>query len=367
MKKILVSVTLLLCLLLTTAGSAAAEPAPGSARAPQAEAVFHLVEQQIDQLYDNYATYYTAAEYRMMIDSYEGAFGGVGIYMLMVDDEVVVYSLAPDTPAAASDIAAGDVILAVDDTDLTGKDANDAALLIRGEIGTPVTLTLRRATDNAQYTVTLQRQEIVSESVTGENLSAVENTAYIILYNFTEHTAEEFVELYNQLRAERPIERLIIDLRSNSGGSFYAAINIANLFTPSGMVVVKEKTATGMQEYTSTSGQLNGIQLIVLQNAWTASASEVLTGALRDNARATVIGSTSYGKGITQSVFEVGEGGFRYTRSRYYTPSGYDLHGVGILPDITVTDPEGISSTDYFSADPELNPHLQAAIDFLQR
>ena len=262
MKKFLFGLTLALVLpLMATGASAAADTADTTASplAPQAEAVFGLIEDQVEALYDHYATYYDPDEYRMMIDSYEGTFGGVGIYMLNENEEVVVYSVAPNTPAAESSIVAGDIILAVDGAALDGLDATDAALLIRGEIGSTVTLTLRRAVDGATYTVALTRGEIVTESVTGENLPDVDHTAYIILYSFTEHTAEEFVDLYNQLRAERPVERLIIDLRSNNGGSFYAAINIANLFVPSGMTVVKEKTSSGMQEYTSTNGQLNGI------------------------------------------------------------------------------------------------------------
>lgn len=364
MKKLLLILPLALILLFAGAAAAmAAESAP--AVAPRAEAAHAVLKAHIAGLYDDYAAYYTADEYRMMIDDYQGAFGGVGIYMLTVENEVVIKGVAPDTPAAESGISPGDVILAVDGRDIAGQDADQAVLLIRGEIGQPVTLTLRRAADDVIYTATLLREEIVAESVAGQNIAGAEDTAYIILYSFNEHTAEDFVEIYNQLRDERMISHLIIDLRSNSGGSFYAAINIANLFVPYGMDVVKESTSSGLQEYTSTSGQLFGIDLIVLQNAWTASASEVLTGALRDNARATVVGGASFGKGITQTVFAVGEGGYRYTRSRYYTPSGYDLHGRGIEPDIAIADPENIASEDYFSYDPALNPHLKAALEHI--
>lgn len=313
--------------------------------------------------HDDYATYYTAEEYRLMYEDYQGSFGGVGIQMLAEDGYVVVYKVLSDGPASRSEIRDGDRILAVDGTDIVGYDTEQAAMLIRGDLGTEVTLTLQHQGETGSYQVTLTRDTVTSESVEGELIEEAPNTAYILIYDFTEQTSAEFAEVYNALRDEQMIDNIILDLRSNGGGSFYAAINIANYFVPSGHDIVMEKTADGEKHYTSVSGQLNPIKLYILQNDWSASASEVLTGALRDEAGATVIGSVSYGKGITQSVTQLpGGGGIRYTRSRYFTPSGYDLHGTGIMPDVEVPLPEDITNEQYFSTDPAQNPHLQAAV-----
>ena len=328
-----------------------------------------VVSQHIQELRDNYSYYFGQEEYELMFDEYQGEFGGVGVSMIDNDqEEVVVYGLIRGAPAARDGrIQPGDVILAVNGTSLDGLDSALAALRIRGEAGEAVTLTLRRENSAETYDVTLVREMIHSESVAGERIEEAPGTAYICVYDFNEQTADDFVNLYNELLAKGEISTLVIDLRSNGGGSFFAAINIANYFIPQGEVIVSEKTSQGMKDYTSASGQLQDVRLYVLINGWSASASEVLAGALKDNAGATLVGVRSYGKGITQGLIRLDSGaGLRYTRSRYYTPSGYDLHGLGLSPDIPVADPEGITSSQYFSYDPTENPHLQAVINDIQ-
>ena len=320
-----------------------------------------------DTFYDKYATYFTAEEYQMMYDDYQGSFGGIGVSMLTVEENIQIYGVMEDTPASRAGLQSGESILSVDGKSIVGMDASLAATLIRGDIGTQVELEILR-TDGSTYTVTLTREEIISSSVSGEIIPEISHTAYILIYSFTEQTANEFVELFNELAEEGDgIQNLILDLRSNGGGSFYAAINIANFFVPAGDVIVSEKTVDGIESYNSTSGQLKNLDLLILQNEWTASASEVLIGALKDEADATLIGSTTFGKGITQTVVSLSSGGgYRYTRSRYYTPSGYDLHGAGIEADILVDTPDNISSEEYFSTDPEETPHMEAAIEYLR-
>jgi len=361
------ALTLVLALLLCP-GTALAGQRAGYNVTADLEKAGTVLAEHIENLRDDYAYYFTPEEYRLMFDDYQGEFGGVGISMIDNDQgEVVVYSLINDTPAARDGtIRPGDVILAVDGQSIEGLDSALAALRIRGESGTSVTLTLRRENGGETYDVTLVREMIHSESVAGERIEEAPATAYICLYDFNERTADDFVALYNELRDGGEIANLIIDLRSNGGGSFYAAINIANCFILPGQVIVSEKTSQGMKNYTAVSGQLHGLQLFVLLNGWSASASEVLAGALRDNAGAVLVGVQSYGKGITQSLGQLDSGaGLRYTRSRYYTPSGYDLHGVGLAPDLLVEDPEDITSADYFSYDPSQNPHLQAVVDYI--
>ena len=368
-KRCLALLAALGCLL--AAGCVAADEATAQTAAPAdvataAAAGEAVIVELCETEYDAYAYYYTPEEYRLTYEDYLGSFGGVGIQMLSVDGYVVVYQVIAGGPASTSEIVAGDRILAVDGQPIDDGDSEQAASMIRGDVGSEVTLTLQHEGSEESYQVTLTRDVVTSDSVEGEIIEEAPNTAYILIYDFTEQTADEFAEVYNALRDEQRIDDLIIDLRSNGGGSFFAAINIANYFVPAGEDIVMEKTAAGEEHYSSVSGQLNPIRLYILQNEGTASASEVLTGALRDGAQATVIGTTSYGKGITQSVIQLPSGsGLRYTRSRYYTPSGYDLHGVGIEPDIEVIPPQDITNEEYFSTDPQQDPHLQAAVELI--
>ncbi|NLF79803.1 MAG: PDZ domain-containing protein [Clostridia bacterium] len=325
-----------------------------------------LVADEISALYDDYAAYYTPLEYRLLYEDFQGSFGGVGISMLQIDNEVTVYSIVAGSPAEGSGIAVGDVIVAVDGQEISDGDTSAAAALIRGEVGKAVTLSLRRGADAGLYEVTIIRDVIISDTVSGANLPDYPGAAYIGISGFNDLTNSEFAELYQQLNEERAIDKLILDLRSNGGGNFYSCIAIAEYFVPLNHVVVSEKTVLGREIYRSAKGNLHGVQIVVLQNAYTASASEVLIGALRDEADAILVGSASFGKGITQSVRQLPSGsGHRYTCSIYFTPSGFSLHGLGLEPDIIVEDPQQGDARDYFSLDPSLNAHLQAALDYL--
>ena len=325
-----------------------------------------VVEAKVDEFYDDYASYYTPVEYQRMVEDYTGSFGGIGITMVENEGEVTVYNILDDTPAADSDISIGDVIIGVDGISLEGKGSTEAQSLIRGPVGEEVTLQLRKASDNSVYEETLERETITEETVSSVTLSAYPGTVYMHISSFTEPTSSDFAAHYNKLLNQGEIENLILDLRSNGGGNFYACIAIGEYFVPLNEMVVSEKTSSGSEEHRSSSGQLNGLNVIVLQNAYTASASEVLIGALKDKADATLIGTTTYGKGITQSIVMLESGsGHRYTRSIYYTPSGFSLNGIGLEPDILVEDPADTTYDDYFSLDPAKNPHLQAALNYL--
>lgn len=352
----------LLALALLTGAPAQAAAEPAQARQPALKAL----DEHISSMQDKYCVYYTADEYRMMFDDYAGSFGGVGVSMIQDEEKYIsIYKVLDSGPAKDSTLTAGDRILAVDGESIVGLDTDQAALRIRGDIGTPVTLTILPETGES-YDLTLVRQEITTQSLEGQRIKEAENTAYILIYNFTGQTVREFSDEFNRLRAEGPIDWLILDLRSNVGGNFFAALGLAEYFIPPGQVIVREKLAQGSTAYTSDSGLLQGIRLIVLENEWTASASEVLAGALRDEAGAVLIGSASYGKGLTQVLMDLPSGGaWKYTHSRYYTPSGFDLHEVGLSPDIEVEAEEGLSSQDYFSTDPAQNPHLAAALAFI--
>lgn len=364
MKKLSLFITAL-CLCLALAACGGTEAAPADVDKAAATALASL-DRHIEELRDNYCVYYDPDEYRLMIEDYTGSFGGVGVSMILSDDGyITVYKVLDEGPAKDSPIKAGDRILAVDGESIVGLDTDQAALRIRGDIGTPVTLTMQD-TAGESYELTLVRQEITTHTLEGERVADRPDTAYIQISGFSGQTVKEFGDEYNRLREQGPIDWLILDLRSNTGGNFYSAISLAEFFVPATNTVVREKTPEGSVAYTSTSGMLRDVKLIVLENEWTASASEVLAGALRDEAGAVLIGTTSFGKGITQVIEKLPSGGaWKYTHSRYYTPSGFDLHGVGLSPDIEVETGKDMTAEDYFSLDPERNPHLQAALDYI--
>lgn len=327
--------------------------------------VQEAISLHLEEFYDDYAYYYTHEEFQTMIQDYEGTFGGIGASMINNEDgNIEVYRVLENGPAFDTEMQEGDIILSADGESLLGCDTNLGVTKIRGEVGQPVTMEMRHE-DGREYSVTIIREEIVSESVEGEIFEETPNTGYIYIYDFTEQTGQEFIDTFNTLVESRALSRLIIDLRSNGGGSLYAALDIANLFVPAGECLLQEKTVTGMEHYDSVDGQLYGMEIIILVNEYSASASEALAGALRDEANAVLIGSTTYGKGITQSLIDLPSGaGIRFTRSHYYTPSGYDLHKVGLPVDVEVELPEDITRDEYWSTDPALNPCLKAVVDY---
>ncbi|MCR4963869.1 MAG: S41 family peptidase [Firmicutes bacterium] len=348
----------------------AAEESP-AAVAPRdfVSGVVEAVSAVRQELHDDYFTYFTEEEYRLMLDDYNGTFGGIGVAMLLNENnQIQISQVYADTPAARAGVLPGDIILAVDGESIDGiAESSIAVLKIRGDEGTEVTLTIRRE-NGATLDLTMIRQIIDSVSVYGESLPQAPGIAYIQISDFSQNTASAFLETYNRLDTEQKIKGLILDLRSNTGGSFYAALQIAGYFIPQNQVVVTEKVGEEQHEYLSSAGDLIGLPVAVLQNAFTASASEVLAGALADYSNTVLIGTRSFGKGITQALEMLPSGcGLRYTRSLYLTPSGFSLHGVGLEPDIPVEDGEDISAADYFSLDPARNPHLAAALDYFSQ
>ncbi|MDO4581634.1 MAG: S41 family peptidase [Bacillota bacterium] len=367
MKRALLLLLICIALPLTACGSGLTlvHSGPAPSVAAYADELDGALAALMEENFDLYAAYFDEDDYRMIFEDYYGEFGGIGIRMINENGGVVIYGLFADSPAERAGLLAGDIIISVDGVPVPGDDTEQAAKMIRGDEGSTVSLTVSR--DGEQHSFTMTREIIEVTNITGENLPEYYGVAYIEIESFAENTFAEFADTFNRLYAERPIETLIIDLRTNGGGALPAAINIANLFVPAGSVIVTEKTAFGETASVGDNGQLNSLRLILLQNEYTASASEVLIGALKDSCGALLIGTTSFGKGIAQSIIPLSSGGgLRYTRSIYYTPSGFSLHEVGLEPDIVVETTEDISSDDYYSTDAERNPHLGAAIAYLQ-
>lgn len=320
---------------------------------------------------DLYAAYYTPAEWQAYVEDYQGSYGGIGVYMTSTEEQdyAMVYAVMPDQPAFEAGLQPGDLIIRVDGQDVKGQTLDEVSLLVKGDAGTDVTLTLRHE-DGTEEDVVVTRKVIESQSVDGMLLPNHPNLAYIIIYDFAENTPDMFAEVYNRLAQEsvqrndgQPFDGIILDLRNNGGGSFYAALDIAGLFVPQGEVLVWQEMQDGMLKQTSVDGQLTGVPLVCLQNEWTASASEVLLGALKDHDAAELVGTVTYGKGITQMSYALPSGSaVTFTDSKYLTPDQNDIHEIGIEPDVTVELPETMSILDIYDVDEENDTQLAAAI-----
>lgn len=315
--------------------------------------------------FDNYSAYFTEQQFNELVDDYLGYYSGVGVYMTQDTDNTIVYGVMRGQPAMEAGIQTGDIILAVDGKSVAGMDTEMIAALVKGPEGTKVTLRVRHQ-DGAQEDITIVRRTIEMKSVEGCFLEAYPGIAYISIYDFTENTPIEFTQVYEDLLKKGAIKGIILDLRNNGGGSLGASLNIASAFVPKGQVVFWQKKSDSTDSYTSRDGSMSHIPVVALQNGGSASASEVLLGALRDNGIAQTVGEKSYGKGITQAIISLDSGAaLRYTESRYLTPNKYDLDGKGLEPDYQVASSE--VAADIYSLDPAKDAQLKKAIQVMQQ
>lgn len=289
-------------------------------------------------------------------EGFEGEITGIGVEVTSEEGNITVVSPIGGTPADAAGLRPGDILREANGVDLTGMSVMEAALLVRGPEGTAVILLIER--DGETFEVDVERAVIEIESVRGEILE--ENLAYVRLNHFGTRTSEELEDVLSELLAEEP-DGLILDLRRNPGGALDAVVDIADEFLPKGAVLVQEFGTGKQQEYNaSDKGAAEDIPLVVLIDEGSASASEVLAGAIQDRDRGILIGQSSFGKGTIQTWQELSNGGgVRITFARWLTPDESWVHGDGLSPDITVSLPE-IEANDEFT-----DTQLQAAIDYL--
>ena len=296
----------------------------------------------VKTLDDPHSIYLNQQMYEMLKAHTEGSFGGIGIVMGFKDNKVTVISVMEGTPGEAAGIKTGDEIVAVDGKPTHEIEPEEVAMHIRGEIGTNVVLTIRRAGEEDQdYTIT--RATIQVHTVAGQMLPDTEGIGYIRIASFSEHTASEFKEAYNNLETEG-MKGMILDLRENPGGLVTSCVEIANMVVPKGPVVsVVQKDGT-KEEYDSKL-EKEKYPIVVLIDGNSASASEILAGALQDTGAATLVGAKSYGKGSVQVVMPLyDDDALKLTIAKYYTPSGRSIDGTGIEPDVPVEQADGASN-----------------------
>ena len=297
----------------------------------------------VKTLDDPHSIYLDPKMYELMRSHTEGSFGGVGIVMGFKDNKITVISVMEGTPSEAAGIKTGDEIIAVDGTPTNEIEPEEVVLHIRGEIGTDVTLKIRRAgEEDRDYVV--RRATIQVHTVAGQMLPDTDGIGYIRIASFSEHTADEFKDAYHALENEG-VKGMIIDLRENPGGLVTSCVAIANMVVPKGPVVSVVQKDGRREEYESELSE-EKYPLVVLIDGNSASASEILAGALQDTGAATIVGQTSYGKGSVQVILPLyDDDALKLTIAKYYTPSGRSIDGTGIEPDVRV-EPQADGSQD---------------------
>ncbi|MGI9082882.1 MAG: S41 family peptidase [Proteobacteria bacterium] len=289
------------------------------------------------QSLDPYSSYMSPKTFKNMNTETKGEFGGLGIEVTMEAGLVKVISPIDDTPADRAGIKSGDYIIKLDNKQVKGLTLDEAVNTMRGKSGTPITLTIRRIDVDDPIIVKIVRETIKTKSVVSE---VKENIGYLRLRSFNEKSGDELIDKIREISRNKPnVTGYILDLRNNPGGLLSQAIKISDAFLDSGEIVsTKGRDPKDIKVYNSKKGdEINGKPLIVLINKGSASASEIVAGALKDHKRAIVIGEKSFGKGSVQSIMPLSNGGgLRLTTAKYYLPSGETIEEIGVQPDIKV-------------------------------
>lgn len=316
-------------------------------------------EGMVNALGDVYSVYYTLEETEEIFNQSEGVYYGIGAYCQLdsVTGYVKITGTIKGTPAEEAGLMAGDLIYMVEEEDMAGLDVTQVVMKIKGEEGTKVHLTLVR--DGAYVEADVERRKIESPTVEYQMLE--DQMGYVQLSEFDDVTVKQFQEALEAIKTENA-QGMILDLRGNPGGNLDTVVEIADMLLDEGMIVYIEDKSGSRQEYFAKDGMDWELPIVVLVDGNSASASEVLSGALKDHERATLVGTTTYGKGIVQSLRSLKDGSsLKLTVSAYYTPNGINVHGTGIEPDIT----EPFDAELYYGED-QIDNQLEKAKEVLK-
>ncbi len=327
------------------------------------ELIEGAVKGYVDALGDPYTTYYTKKEMKTIMEETNGNFVGIGIYMTKDLEKNAILIIKPieNSPAEKAGILPGDLITKVDDVEYTGDKLEEASNKIRGEEGTKVKLEIYRNGETKTFELT--RTKVVVSHVTTKVLN--NDIGYIAISDFEGECASEFETKYKQLE-KQGIKKLIIDIRNNGGGIVDEALKIANMLVDKDSTLLITKDKSDKEEVTkATEKPIINIPTVVLVNEYSASASEILAGALKDNGKATLVGTKTYGKGIIQELHQLSDGsGLKITVSEYYTPNHNAIHKIGITPDVEVDLSEDVKQQTTIQEKDD--NQLQKAIEILK-
>ena len=314
----------------------------------------------VDALGDPYSVYYSADELKEIQEKSEGIYYGIGAYITkgVTDEFCTISGTIEGTPAEAAGLRAGDLIYEVDGVLAQGMETTEIVTLIKGEEGTTVTLTLVREGEDDYLYVPVERKKIESPTVDWEMKE--NGTAYIAITEFDDVTTDQFAEALAECKG-KGMESMVLDLRGNPGGNLDTVCEIARMLVPEGLIVYTEDKNGERQEYTSEGERRVEVPMVVLVDGYSASASEILAGAIQDYGVGTIMGTTTFGKGIVQRIISLSDGSaVKLTVSKYYTPNGNDIHEKGIVPDVEVE----FDADAYYNED--VDNQLEAALKYLQ-
>ena len=314
------------------------------------------------QSLDPYSAYMSPEIFNEMQTETSGEFGGLGIEVGMESGVVKVISPIDDTPASKAGIKAGDYIIKIDNVQVQGKSLSEAVDLMRGPVGSSINLTIRRVGQKKALNFNIVREIIEIRSVRAELLK--KNIGYIRLTSFNENSSEQIKNQIKKFEKNQSVNSYILDLRNNPGGLLSQAIKVSDFFLNNGEIVsTKSRKASENRKWFAKKGDLiNGKTLIILINYGSASASEIVAGALKDHKRAIILGENSYGKGSVQSIIPLkNKGAIRLTVAKYYLPSGKSISEVGVSPDIEINE-----GSDEFRIKTETDNQLNYALKLLK-
>ncbi len=303
------------------------------------------IQGMFDSLNDPHSAYIDPSTYALSRDDFEGAFQGIGATVSKQDNYVVIVQPIPDTPAARAGLQSGDIILAVNGQDAENWSVEQAVLEIRGPQGTTVEIRVRRS-DGSEETLDIVRDEIPVYSVTtvpptgeltDENGDVVEEFAYIRILQFSRNTPQELRDAVAAAEAAGA-QGLIVDVRSNPGGLLQETVEMSDMFLDEGIIVRQVDRAGNERTASASAGQITDLPVVIIQDEFSASGSELFAAALQEHGRAQVIGTQSFGKGTVNHAVELTNGGAVYVSiARWLTPDGNQIEGRGITPDISIT------------------------------
>ena len=329
----------------------------------QAKAMDSAINGLLQSL-DPYSAYMSPRSFDGMQSDTKGEFGGLGIEIGMEAGVVKVISPIDDTPAANAGIKSGDYIVRINDQQVQGKTLTEAVELMRGPVGSEIKLTVRRRNEKKALEFKIKRAVIEVKSVEAKIIGEKNEIGYLRLKSFNQNSDKQLFKTINNFEKKNKLTGYILDLRNNPGGLLTQAISITDFFLDDGEIVsTKGRKISETRKFFSKKGDvINKKPLIVITNNGSASASEIVSGALKDHKRAIILGERTYGKGSVQSIIPLKNGGgLRLTISKYYLPSGKSISEVGVLPDIFV---EEVGKD--FKINTETDNQLKYAVDLLK-
>lgn len=322
-----------------------------------------IIKGYMESLDDPYSVYYTPEEYAQFMESTGGEYVGVGVQVSQdAETKVITVVRVFDGPAKDAGIQAEDILTEVNGEDITDMDVDAVVDKIGGEEGTEVSITVYRSSDASDHEYKMVRKTVERPTVEYEMLD--NHIGYVAVSSFYEVTAVQYIEAVKDLE-QQGMEGLIVDLRNNGGGLLDIAVEMLDFMLPAGKIVYTEdKNGNVTSEYNSTDEEQFDKPLVILVNGYSASASEIFAGAIKDYGTGTLVGTTTFGKGIVQRLFELKDGSaIKLTIAKYFTPKGNDIHKIGIEPDVEVE----LDVDAYRDSEGEKDNQLQAAIDEMMK